>query len=55
MAVEQNNKVQGRGYMKTLYTTPMVEVRLISRDVITASIDDPEADNDQVQDDGIFG
>lgn len=41
---------------KKAYVSVLLEVRLLQRrDVITASIDDPEADNDQVQDDGIFG
>lgn len=42
--------------MKKLYVGVEVEARLLyCKDVLTASIDDPNKDNDQIQDDGIFG
>ena len=40
---------------KKTYAVVEIEARLFSHaDVITASQDDPEKDNDQVQGDGIF-
>lgn len=52
MIEKSENEVRG----KKRYLSVWLEMcPLYQKDVITASQEDPDADNDQVQDDGIFG